>query len=977
MRITNIVAPSLYVPTRGSKAICPEMNRAEILEKISKALSLLTYQTGIENRTGFYSKNKLIEDLLLPMFQILLRASHLRNLNQGRVNFPYIDLGDDRARLAVQVTTERSAEKVTKTLRQFISHNYQKRFKRLVFFLLTPRKTNFSAISKRKWRRICGRKLRFNPEADIITTLDLFPLIAHLPHSKILLLHDIIGQSIVGEAYIDIEGVLNDLSLRQIEYERKTGKYIPDIFVETRGSKNLARSFANPVLFFERTVESLSRLDIPGWNHFLDKAGLPPLPFPTLRGYAASHALNDTSKSAIELSLKLGDITSVLKTYHDFSHSEPLPVAVKEDRRYFFKENTFTLKSALGWGLNRQLEDLLDELAATKARVFILTGRAGQGKTNLVCDFVERFLLKHKVPCAYLSVRRLRSRQGADLGDVIQRILFDGKTATFAEAAKLLSAHAGRVEKPFVLIIDGLNEHHRISEFAEQLELFVEDLTRYPNLKVFLTCRSEYFRERFGNLVRTPLLEHVFLVEANENRLDEDVYDEMVRGYFNFFEIRRDMVSDRVIEVLTKDMLLLRFFCEAYGARGKPAGHRQEFLASIYREQIFEIYLDRKLGMATAFLQRLCDKPSPTDEKADLASVLEHCVAHMFRTWNFADVPLSAIPTNLHNALYALLDEELVLRRDVSKGASIFAEPSETINFTFDEFRDFLLAQYLLRRVYVSDRATFEQYIAKSDPKGSQVIEGLKRFLFYASRKEENEQFWRFFKDQPWYNDVYDSEVFNIDTKLLRPEDRDLVTRALEVGDQRAISFAVRLALNWDATYRKVLNLDLLLSFVIGSDNLRFDALIMPAFTTVPNYNEGVSAKGFCKFVAEHILPAFDSVPQPAKDSLFRFLILLLPVDSGVDLNSQSFFILRNVLDKYPKYGINLLRDSLGWRPTRHRPYVWRLLTSESILPSLVEPLRGRAETERSQADGTDPVLYREAERFLRRLSARMDTSNQ
>ncbi len=177
------------------------MNRVEALEKISKALSSLMLQTRAENLAGFLSKNRLVEDLLLPVFQIVLNAPRLRNLNQENVNFPYIDLADDRSRLAIQVTTERSAAKVTETLHQFTSHNYHKRFKRLVFFILTASKPSFSVKSKRKWKKICGRELFFDPQRDIIATEDLFALIAHLTHSKVLSIHDLIAKSVIGEAF--------------------------------------------------------------------------------------------------------------------------------------------------------------------------------------------------------------------------------------------------------------------------------------------------------------------------------------------------------------------------------------------------------------------------------------------------------------------------------------------------------------------------------------------------------------------------------------------------------------------------------------------------------------------------------------------------------------------------------------------------------------------------------------------------------
>jgi len=75
------------------------MNQAEAIEQISKALSRLTFQVAQENFAGFYSKNRLLEDLLLPAFSLILGAPSLRNLNALGPNNAYLDLGDDDARL--------------------------------------------------------------------------------------------------------------------------------------------------------------------------------------------------------------------------------------------------------------------------------------------------------------------------------------------------------------------------------------------------------------------------------------------------------------------------------------------------------------------------------------------------------------------------------------------------------------------------------------------------------------------------------------------------------------------------------------------------------------------------------------------------------------------------------------------------------------------------------------------------------------
>lgn len=125
------------------------MNQSEALEKISAALARLAYQTSAENLAGMFSKNRLVEYLLLPIFRLALKAPDLQNLNQEVVNFPYIDLAGDHSRLAIQVTTERGSAKVTDTLTKFLTRGYQKRYSRLVFFILTGNKMSYATTTIR------------------------------------------------------------------------------------------------------------------------------------------------------------------------------------------------------------------------------------------------------------------------------------------------------------------------------------------------------------------------------------------------------------------------------------------------------------------------------------------------------------------------------------------------------------------------------------------------------------------------------------------------------------------------------------------------------------------------------------------------------------------------------------------------------------------------------------------------------------
>lgn len=941
------------------------MTVAEALEKISKALAVLAYQTRAENLTGMFSKNRLAEDLLLPLFRIIFAAPQLRNLNEAGSNFPSIDLADAKNRLAIQVTSENAASKITGTLNGFIANGNAPSYDRLVIFVLRDAKPRYSNKTLRSWAALTARAFKFNPASDIVATLDLFKLIERLPAKDIFSVEEIVTHSIIGEEYIHVESILARQALRQLNYEKHAAKYIPDIFVETRELKNLARHFAHPVLFFERTLEFLEVDCRLGSNRLLEKAGLPPLPFPDARKYRGQRTLHDVETAAASLRTEFDPLFDLLSKYESFRKEQP-PFPIRKGCEAYYEQNTYSLHN-LGWSVRYRLRDELDELSAARSRIFILSGKAGQGKTNFVCDFLENFLWKHRVPCSYINARRLSAVQSNDLADAIQRIIFDGATTSFAQAAELLAAHAQRRRRPYVLIIDGLNEHRRLNEFAEQLEQFLELALEYPDLRFLLTCRSEFFQQRFGNLVKGFLEKHTFLFEANEHRQDNEFFEEVVRGYFKFFRVGSERVSHNALESLRRDILLLRFFCEAYGARGKPADYRQPFLQNIYREQIFEIYLKRKLGTADTFLRLTSGQIDPTAPNAELRTVLELVVGHMVASRRFSDVPASTVPAHLSTALYALLDEELILRRDLSSPAGIFSTSAETLNFTFDELRDYLIAQYLIHRTFATSRAAFQAFVDSYEGSYPQFLEGLKRFLFYASRRQENVRFWDYYHEQPWYMHAYDTEIFNVDPTLLREEDRDVVSCALSSGGERAQQFSRALAVHWHPQGHPILGLKLLLDFVTTADDDHFDNLIVATFRAIKNFNEGASAEAFCEFINKEILPECTFVADAPEHNLFRFLVLLLPVNSDVRLDNGADTLFRTIIERALDYAIDLLVEALQYKPTRQRPHVWRLLTSMIGRSPRLASLVTLANQDRIPGETPDRVLEREAGRFVER----------
>lgn len=103
------------------------------------------------NRTDI---NRVAQNVLVPIFEVVYGYSQLRNLDVGTGgNFPGIDLADDAAKVAIQVTSTHRLEKVTHTLEQFLKDRPEfqpplaERYDRLIVYVLTEKQRTYSQAS--------------------------------------------------------------------------------------------------------------------------------------------------------------------------------------------------------------------------------------------------------------------------------------------------------------------------------------------------------------------------------------------------------------------------------------------------------------------------------------------------------------------------------------------------------------------------------------------------------------------------------------------------------------------------------------------------------------------------------------------------------------------------------------------------------------------------------------------------------------
>ena len=94
------------------------LTKPEIKKKINLYLSILKNYIELENAGGNYDINVHCEDFFCEFLNLVFDLD-LINLNEIKVNFPAVDLGDKDSRVCYQVTTTSKSTKIKSTLEKF------------------------------------------------------------------------------------------------------------------------------------------------------------------------------------------------------------------------------------------------------------------------------------------------------------------------------------------------------------------------------------------------------------------------------------------------------------------------------------------------------------------------------------------------------------------------------------------------------------------------------------------------------------------------------------------------------------------------------------------------------------------------------------------------------------------------------------------------------------------------------------------
>lgn len=583
---------------------------------------------------------------------------------------------------------------------------------------------------------------------------------------------------------------------RNIKKNISSGKYLPNVYLENREVKQHLRDFVAPYPFCKLVLERCDMMDTYRIN----------------KGRRLRH-----------------------KKEFIFDVSEYKSIPSEESLSIFYRR-TKEFADYVSGKYNELHGNNPDYLSSSKygqqvihlqhiiSRILIVTTSAGQGKTNLICDLVENILLKRAIPFVYLNGYEIDSNH---IDESFVRMMLPTSKVSFSEAIQELATYCKYRRSPIVLIIDGLNENPNPEVFSRNLEIFIEAILAYDCVKVIMTCRTEYYEECFSAF-NDAFKDRMIRIENLNMNWGENDRERLLNNYLHHFNITAQF-NHNVKTQLCGDFLLLRIFCEAN--RNKSLGP----VLSIKREELFAEYYEI---MTNSLIEKVRLENGYKLSTNKVQSFIMGLIEYMITNDRFFNVPLSYIESKFskdENRIFSrFLEENILLRKDLTpRNKGLFGK-KEVVNFTYDAFRDYLLSAYLSEYLFVRDRRFYEQCINEYTQKGHQLREGIVPFLFVHSKNKGNEDAILFFKSFDWYVSVFEQYIWDISDAFINDDDVYLIRQRL--NSENPLHVAQRLVFygRWDESKYPRLNIRILLEHLSALEDHALESFIEKVWSDTP-----------------------------------------------------------------------------------------------------------------------------------------------
>lgn len=118
----------------------------EILKKtIIRYLSVLSYYVENLDSIHYFDINTTAEDFFKELLNIIYSAKY-ENINIVEMNACAIDLGDKENRIAIQVTSDKTSQKIKYTIKKFLEKKLYNQYDKLLILVITDKQESYTSV---------------------------------------------------------------------------------------------------------------------------------------------------------------------------------------------------------------------------------------------------------------------------------------------------------------------------------------------------------------------------------------------------------------------------------------------------------------------------------------------------------------------------------------------------------------------------------------------------------------------------------------------------------------------------------------------------------------------------------------------------------------------------------------------------------------------------------------------------------------
>lgn len=299
------------------------------------------------------------------------------------------------------------------------------------------------------------------------------------------------------EYYEDFLNQINIQLHNKLKTQKHHRKYIPEIYLELNNAKEYLRILTQPFLFLSKILEDINKTDLSFFNSVFNKAGFLSQ---KLTSNLDVPSISTFNKLEFETTKILLELKNTLKNIPDLEKVRVERIDLSEEDKKFIVRHESTQ-----WRFKRLLEEYIKYLSIiNEVRLIIFTEKAGQGKTNLLCDFIDSVIIKKSIPAIFLSGNEFVNIKNESIESIILEKVLPLKTKIpFSDFMADIETICNKQKCTFTIFIDALNENNDIGIFRDKLYTFTEKMLDYKFVRLVFTCRTEYYSERFSNFLST------------------------------------------------------------------------------------------------------------------------------------------------------------------------------------------------------------------------------------------------------------------------------------------------------------------------------------------------------------------------------------------------------------------------------------------------------------------------------------------